>query len=142
MSHFKLSPLWLKSSIYTIKLRQTGSKWQVIYTFSWLCGGWCKCTRVDILFQLLYWYSLLRGNCFIIGAVITTSQLVVRDQIFSRAVSEPSWSFTVQQFDNIVMILKAACPFWSIYQCPQFSIIAIHTSYMKWLWSKFERNMK
>ena len=27
-------------------------------------------------------------------------------------------------------------------QCPQFSIIAIHTSYMKWLWSKFERNMK
>ena len=29
-------------------------------------------------------------------------------------------------------------PFW---QCPQFSIIAIHTSFMKWLWSIFERNM-
>ena len=89
---FQIVPIMINAG----KLWQSGSKWQVIYTFSWLCGGWCKCTRVDILFQLLYWYSLLRGNCFIIGAVITTSQLVVRDQIiFSRAVTKPSCSFTV-----------------------------------------------
>ena len=39
-------------------------------------------------------------------------------------------------------LLIYVCKINMFEQCPQFSIIAIHTSYMKWLWSIFERNMK
>ena len=43
---------------------------------------------------------------------------------------------------QLVTKLSLALDLEGVTQCPQFSIIVIHTSYMQWLWSIFERNMR
>ena len=72
-----------------------------------------------------------------------------RPRVNRRSLSDPIWypiwvsnmvQYILFLIRNIVIVHQHQTPD-TYCQCPQFSIIAIHTSYMMWLWSKFEQNM-